>query len=171
MTNKMTISLIWAMDSNRLIGQNNSLPWKLAADMKWFRLHTLGKPIIMGRKTYESFGAKPLPDRINIVITHNSHYHSDGIIIAHSIEDAIQLAGDANEIMVIGGASFYQQMLAHADRLYVTRVEGQFEGDTWFPHYDENQWSEIENHDHPADERNDHACRFIIYERKSCSPE
>lgn len=166
MKTDMRISLIWAMDDNRLIGRNNHLPWKLPADMKWFRQHTLGKPIVMGRKTYESFGGKPLPERINIVITHDDHYQSEGAMIVHSIEEAIRAAGDAQELMIIGGASFYQQMLPRADRLYVTRVHGQFEGDAWFPPYNEEEWLEIESHGHPADERNDHACRFTVYERK-----
>ena len=161
-----TISLIWAMDNNRLIGQNNSLPWKLPADMKWFRQHTLGKPIVMGRKTYESFGAKPLPDRTNIVITHNTQYHADGAVVVHSIEDALQQAADARELLVIGGASFYEQTLPLADRLYVTQVEGEFTGDTWFPAYNEAEWVEISRQYHPVDERNAHACSFITYARK-----
>ena len=161
-----TISLIWAMDNNRLIGKDNSLPWKLPADMKWFRQHTLGKPIVMGRKTYESFGAKPLPDRTNIVITHDTQYHADGAVVVHSIEDALQQAADANELLVIGGASFYQQTLPLADRLYVTQVEGEFTGDTWFPAYNEAEWVEINRQYHPVDERNAHACSFITYARK-----
>jgi dihydrofolate reductase len=155
------------MDDNRLIGQNNSLPWKLPADMKWFRQHTLGKPIVMGRKTYESFGAKPLPDRTNIVITRDTDYHSDGAVIAHSIDDAIQQAGEVDELVIIGGASFYQQMLPRADRLYVTRVEGQFEGDTWFPSYNEDEWLEVARQHHPVDERNQYACTFLTFERKT----
>ena len=162
----MIISLIWAMDDNRLIGSNNGLPWKLPADMKWFRQHTLGKPIIMGRKTYESFGAKPLPERTNIVITRDPDYCSEGAVIAHSIDEAIEQAGDAEELMIIGGASFYQQMLPSADRLYITRVLGQFEGDAWFPDFDLNDWQLIEQHTHAIDDRNKHACTFQIYERK-----
>jgi len=166
MKTDMTISLIWAMDDNRLIGQNNSLPWKLPADMKWFRQHTLGKPIVMGRKTYESFGGKPLPDRTNIVITRDTNYHSDGAVIVHSIDEAIQQAGEVDELVIIGGASFYQQMLPRAVRLYVTRVEGQFEGDAWFPSYNEDEWQEVAREHHPVDERNPYACTFLTYERK-----
>ncbi len=162
----MIISLIWAMDENRLIGSNNRLPWKLPVDMKWFRLHTLGKPIVMGRKTYESFGGRPLPERTNIVITRDPNYHSDGAVIVHSIDEAIEQAGDAEELMIIGGASFYQQMLAHAERLYITQVHGQFEGDSWFPDVDLNDWQLIEQHTHAADDSNSHACTFTIYRRK-----
>jgi len=162
----MKISLIWAMDYNRLIGNNNRLPWKLPADMKWFRKHTLGKPIVMGRKTYESFGAKPLPERINIVITRDSDYQSEGAVIVHSIDEAILHAKDAEELMIIGGASFYQQMLPLADRLYVTEVVGEFEGDAWFPDYDTEQWQLTTSEEHPADEKNTHTCRFLVFDRK-----
>jgi dihydrofolate reductase len=162
----MMISLIWAMDDNRLIGSNNGLPWKLPADMKWFRQHTLGKPIVMGRKTYESFGARPLPERTNIVITRDPDYRSDDAVIVHSVDEAIQEAGDAEELVIIGGASFYEQMLARADRLYITHVQGRFEGDAWFPDFDLDDWQEVERQSHAADDRNSHACTFIIYDRK-----
>lgn len=161
----MKISLIWAMDNNRLIGNKNRLPWKLPADMKWFRQHTLGKAIVMGRKTYESFGARPLPERTNIVITRDTDYHSDGAVIAHSIDEALQQAGDTDELMIIGGASFYEQMLPLADRLYITEVQGEFEGDAWFPPYDANEWHEIASEIHPADDKNTYACHFMIFER------
>ena len=154
------------MDNNRLIGNKNRLPWKLPADMKWFRQHTLGKPIVMGRKTYESFGARPLPERTNIIITRDTGYHSEGAVIAHSIDEAIQQAGNADELMIIGGASFYQQMLPRADRLYITEVLGEFEGDAWFPPYAPHEWQEIASLAHPADDKNSHACRFMIFERK-----
>lgn len=163
----MNISLIWAMDLNRLIGKDNALPWKLPADMKWFRQHTLGKPIVMGRKTYESFGAKPLPQRSNIVITRDHDYQSEGAIIVHSIEAAIEQAQQLNtaELMVIGGANLYQQFLPHADKLYITEVQGEFNGDTWFPDIDLGEWQLIEQQSHQADERNSHDCRFYIYHR------
>jgi len=162
----MKISLIWAMDNNRLIGNRNRLPWKLPADMKWFRQHTLGKPVVMGRKTYESFGARPLPERTNIVITRDKDYHSDGAITVHSIDAALEQAGQVDELMIIGGASFYEQMLPIADRLYITEVQGEFEGDAWFPPYDASEWQEIASQMHPADDKNTHACRFMIFERK-----
>ena len=159
------ISLIWAMDENRVIGINNSLPWKLPADMKWFRAQTMGKPIIMGRKTFESFGAKPLPGRDNIVITRDLDYQAEGIKIAHSIEQAITAAGSVDEIMIIGGASFYEQMLPHADRLYVTIIHEEFQGDAWFPDFNMEDWKVMSREDHQSDEKNPHNYSFIVYSR------
>ena len=123
------ISMIAAMGHGRVIGIENRLPWKLPADMKWFRLHTLGKPIVMGRKTFESFGARALPGRQNIVITHDQSYQAEDADVVHSIDEALAVAADAEEVMIIGGASFYEQMLPQVDRLYITWVHGQFEGD------------------------------------------
>ncbi|HEA25748.1 MAG TPA: type 3 dihydrofolate reductase [Ectothiorhodospiraceae bacterium] len=162
----MIISLIWAMDENGLIGVDNSLPWKLPADMQWFRKNTLGKPIVMGRKTFESFGGRPLPQRTNIVITRDQTYQADDAVIVHSIEAAIQAAGDAEELMVIGGSSFYEQMLPQADRLYVTRVHGEFKGDAWFPNVDWSLWQEVGKTDSDIDEKNGYACSFIEYQRQ-----
>ncbi|MDH5786263.1 MAG: type 3 dihydrofolate reductase [Chromatiales bacterium] len=162
----MMISLIWAMDENRLIGVENRLPWKLPADMKWFRRHTLSKPIIMGRKTFDSFGGRPLPERTNIVITHDKGYKAEGAVVVYSIEEALLAAGDAPEVMVIGGASFYEQMLPRADRLYITQVHGQFEGDAWFPDMDMSDWQEIGREEHPVDEKNGYACSFLSYQRR-----
>lgn len=161
----MKISLIWAMDEERLIGRDNALPWKLPADMQWFRRHTLGKPIIMGRKTFDSFGGRPLPQRHNIVVTRDEHYRAEGATVVHSIDEALRQAGAVEEVMIIGGASFYEQMLPRADRLYVTLVHGRFEGDAWFPAYDEQAWQAIEREEHARDEKNDHACSFVIYQR------
>jgi dihydrofolate reductase len=165
----MIISLIWAMDENGLIGVENALPWKLPADMQWFRKNTLGKPIVMGRKTFESFGGRPLPQRTNIVITRDSDYQAEGAVIVHSIEAAIRAAGQAEELMVIGGSSFYEQMLPLAERLYVTRVHGKFVGDAWFPEVDWSQWQEIAVTDSLIDEKNHYACSFIEYRRNTAS--
>lgn len=161
----MIISLIWAMADNSVIGIENRLPWKLPADMKWFRRHTLGKPIVMGRKTFESFGSRPLPDRTNIVITRDTDYQADGIVVAHSIDEALQAAGDADEVMIIGGASFYEQMLPRADRLYMTLVHAEFEGDAWFPEFDLSSWHETLREEHAVDEKNAYACSFVILEK------
>ncbi len=160
------ISLIAAMTHDRVIGIENRLPWKLPADMRWFRRHTLGKPIVMGRKTFESFGAKPLPDRLNIVITRDPGYRAEGAVVVHSIDQALTAAGEAEEVMIIGGASFYEQMLPRADRLYLTFVDADIEGDAWFPEFDAAQWQEVYREEHPADEKNPHACRFVILESK-----
>lgn len=160
------ISMIAAMADNRVIGIRNELPWRLPADMKWFRQHTLGKPIIMGRKTYDSFGGKSLPQRHNIVVTHDKDYQAEDASIVHSIEQAIELAGDVAEIMVIGGASFYAQMLDKADRLYLTYVHTRVEGDAWFPEFDINLWQEQERHEHQPDEKNPHSYSFVILDKK-----
>ncbi len=166
----MKIALIAAMANDRVIGINNSLPWKLPADMQWFRKHTLGKPIIMGRKTFESFGGRTLPERTNIIITHDKHYQVDAdAVIVHSIDDALQAAANSashvEEAMIIGGASFYEQMLERADRFYITKVEGEFEGDAWFPEYEQFDWTEISSEERAADEKNPYNCRFIILEK------
>lgn len=161
----MKKSLIWAMDKNRLIGSNNQLPWKLPADMKWFRQHTLGKPIVMGRKTFQSFGGKPLPQRKNIVLTQDTSFQAEGACVVHTLADAILEAGTVDEVMIIGGASLYQQLLPDADRLYITEVQGEFEGDTWFPVYDTDAWTLIHSSRHSADDKNSHDCVFNIYEK------
>lgn len=161
----MIISLIWAMTDTHVIGIENRLPWKLPADMKWFRLHTLGKPVIMGRSTFESFGSKPLPDRHNIVVTSQPDYAATGATVASSLEQALQLAGDVDEVMIIGGASIYQQMLPRADRLYMTVVHEDIPGDAWFPEFDLKDWQVIEQHDCRADEKNPHDYSFYILQR------
>jgi dihydrofolate reductase len=162
----MKISMIAAMTDERVIGIENRLPWKLPNDMKWFRQHTLGKPIIMGRKTFESFGSKPLPDRTNIIITRDESYQANGSVVVHSIEEALQAAGKVDEVMVIGGASFYEQMLPRADRLYLTFVHARIEGDAWFPAIDFSQWQEVQRIDNEVDEKNPLAHSFVILERK-----
>ena len=124
----------------------------------------------MGRKTFESFGAKALPGRTNIVITRDHSYKADDCIVVHSIDEAISAAGDVEEVMIIGGASFYEQMLPRADRLYITFVHTKLDGDAWFPAWDANDWREIERIDHAADEKNPHAHSFVILERKAESP-
>lgn len=161
----MIVSLIWAMAKNRVIGIENRLPWKLPADMKWFRQHTLGKPIIMGRNTFESFGGKSLPDRINIVITQDRSYQTKHAMVAHSIDEALTMCDDAEEAMIIGGMSLYEQTLPIADRLYRTVVDAEPEGDAWFPDIDLKQWSETEKHSHEADDKNTYNCEFSILER------
>ncbi len=161
----MKISLIAAMANNRVIGIENRLPWKLPADMKWFRLHTLGKPVVMGRKTFESFGSKPLPDRLNIVLTRDKTYQAEGAKVVHSIDEAINVAGEVDEIMIIGGASFYQQMIPRADRMYLTLVEMEPEGDAWFPPFEESDWKVVQRNDYPPDEKNAYPYSLRIYDR------
>jgi len=163
----MIISLIWAMADNRVIGNRNHLPWKLPADMRWFRRHTLGKPVVMGRRTFESFGGRPLPDRLNIVVSRDPAYQAEGAMVAGSIDAALAAAKNAPEVMVIGGQSFYEQTLPLAKRLYMTLVHGRFEGDAWFPPFDLTRWKEVVREEHPADERNPWPCTFVILERLS----
>ncbi len=166
--NRPMISLIAAMADNRVIGIENRLPWKLPADMKWFRLHTLGKPVVMGRKTFESFGGRTLPERLNVVVTGDTGYQApEGVVVVHSIDEALSACGDAKEVMIIGGESFYRQMLPQADRFYLTLVHAEPEGDAWFPEFDMHEWQEIERHDYGADEKNAHPYSFLILERNT----
>lgn len=162
----MIISIIAAMADNRVIGIENRLPWNLPADMKWFRQQTIGKAVLMGRKTFDSIG-KPLPNRRNIVVTRDPGLKIEGCDVVSTIEDALQLCADENEVMIIGGASFYAQMLPRAQRLYLTLVHTEVEGDAWFPEIDFNQWRETERIDHHADEANAFDHSFVILERKT----
>ena len=161
----MMISLIWAMGDNRVIGSENRLPWKLPADMQWFRKQTLGKPVIMGRKTFESFGAKPLPERLNIVVTKNRSYIAEGAVVVHSIDEAFAVVDSAEEVMIIGGAAFYEQALPLADRLYMTLIHHEFDGDTRFPIFDSDQWHEVLREDHESDHKNPYSYSFVILEK------
>lgn len=162
----MIISFIVAMDEHRLIGAGNQLPWHLPADLGYFRRITLGKPILMGRSTYEAIG-RPLPGRHNIVVTRNSCYPAPGCTIAASPETALQAAGKAEEVMVIGGALLYQQMLPCAQRIYLTLVHGSFQGDTWFPLLEPNTWIEVWRESHAANLKNPYPYSFIRLERRT----
>lgn len=166
----MQISLIAAMTDDGIIGARNRMPWHLPSDMKWFREHTLGKPIVMGRKTYESFGAKPLPQRHNIVVTRDRDYQAEGISVVHDIDAALQAADGAQEVMIIGGASFYAQMLPRAQRLYITYVHTLIEGDAWFPHFNPDRWQQARRRECPADEKNPFAHTFVVLDRKPVQP-
>lgn len=162
----MNIALIAAMTDDGIIGSQNRMPWHLPSDMKWFRQHTLGKPIVMGRRTFESFGAKPLPQRHNIVVTRDRGYQAGGITVAHDIESALQAATPAGELMIIGGASFYAQLLPRARRLYVTYVHTLIRGDAWFPHFNPDNWRETQRRSCPADDKNPYAHTFVVLERR-----
>jgi dihydrofolate reductase len=153
------------MDQNRLIGQNNALPWHLPADLAFFKQTTMGKPILMGRKTYESIG-RPLPGRQNIIITRDQDYQVDGCDVCQSIDAAVKLAAGQPEVMLIGGASLYQQTLEKAQQLYLTRIHSSFEGDAWFPEFNPGEWQETWREDHHADEKNRYEFSFIRYSRK-----
>ncbi len=161
----MIISLIVAMDERCLIGTDNRLPWHLSADLSYFRRLTLGKPILMGRSTYESIG-RPLPDRHNIVLTRNPAYIASGCTVTASLEAALQAAGRVNEVMVIGGACLYQQMLPRAQRIYLTLVHEIFQGDTWFPPFNPESWIEVWRESHAASPKNPYPYSFIRLERR-----
>lgn len=163
----MTIlSMIVAHADNRIIGKDNDMPWHLPADLAYFKRTTLGKPIIMGRKTYESIG-RPLPGRQNIVISRDSHYQAAGVDSVTSVEEALALAGNVEEIMVIGGGAIYAHCLPFANRLYITHIKADIEGDTQFPDYDEKEdWQLIDSEISRADEKNKYQLNFCVYERK-----
>jgi dihydrofolate reductase len=160
------ISLIWAMDENRVIGLHNQLPWRLPEDLKFFKRVTMGHPIAMGRKTYESIG-KPLPGRENIVITRDENYSPDGCVVMNSIEEFMKYAGEKDdEVFVIGGAEIFKEVLPKADKLYLTMIHEQFEGDTFFPVFDIDKW-ELETREIGLkDEKNPYDYEFLIYKRK-----
>jgi len=162
----MKISLIWAMDRNRLIGCDNALPWKLPADMAWFKKSTMGKPILMGRKTYESIG-RPLPGRVNLILSRQADLKIDGCIVVHSLAEAQAAVPDADEIMVMGGAEIYALLLDQADRLYITYIDAEFEGDAWFPGFDRSDWQETSRQRGGVDEKSLYPHEFIIFERKA----
>lgn len=164
----MKISLIVAAAKNNVIGINNALPWHLPQDLRYFKSKTVGKPVIMGRKTFESIG-RPLPNRLNIVMTKQDNWQFDDVCVANSFSDARILAEsvahstEANEIMVIGGAELYRAALPIADRIYLTRVEVEPDGDAFFPEINLNQWSLISEQAGDEDAPIPH--RFLIYER------
>lgn len=167
----MLLSIIVAQSENRIIGRGNKLPWYLPEDLKYFKRITQGKPIVMGRKTFESIG-KPLPGRTNIVITRNPDYASAGIHVVASMDQALALAEQqalidgSEEVLVIGGAEIYQQALQQADRLYVTQVHAVIEGDASFPEINMDLWEELGREDFFADGPNPYDYSFVIYQRK-----
>lgn len=168
----MTIkkSMIVAMAQNRVIGRNNKLPWYLPNDLKYFKQTTMGKPILMGRKTFESIG-KPLPGRTNIVITRNPEWQVDGVKVVYSLGEAFELASAISEIdgtdelMIIGGDQIYQTALDHVDRVYLTEVHAEVEGDAYFPQVDWYQWKEVAREDFSAQDPNPYDYSFVVFDR------
>ena len=158
------ISLIVAASANNVIGSQGELPWRLSDDLRRFREITMGKPIIMGRKTWESIG-RPLPGRQNIVITRQVGFAAEGCDVVGSVDAAIATAGDAAEVMVIGGSEIYALFLPAADRLYLTRVHAEVTGDAYLPAISESEWRLVDEEHHSADERNEHAFSFQRFER------
>lgn len=158
------LSQIVAIGRNRVIGAGNSLPWRLPDDLAHFKRLTLGKPVLMGRKTWESLG-RPLPGRDNLVITRNPGYHAAGARVFASLDTALAACSDAPEIMLIGGAELYAQTLPICDRLYLTEVDAAPDGDAFFPALDPADWRETAAEPHPADARHAHAFTWRTLER------
>ncbi|MEH8121230.1 type 3 dihydrofolate reductase [Aeromonas veronii] len=163
----MKISMIAAMAHDRVIGKDNQMPWHLPADLAHFKRVTLGKPVLMGRKTFESIG-RPLPGRRNLVISRNPDYQAEGIEVVGSVESALALLAGSSveELMVIGGGHLYAEMLPSADCLYLTRIDLAVEGDTRFPAFDDGQWQRVDCESHPADEKNPHPYSFETWLRR-----
>ena len=163
--------MIAAMANNRVIGSDNGMPWHLPADLRHFKTITSGKPVVMGRNTFESIG-RPLPNRTNIVVTGNPDFEAEGVVIVTSLDAALKLAAEhtdeAEEVMVIGGGKVYEALLPHADVLYLTYIDLEVNGDTFFPDYqNQGEWQELHHQACQADEKNPHNYTFVTLERKA----
>jgi dihydrofolate reductase len=157
------IAFVLAYDRNKVIGKAGALPWRLPDDMRHVRELTVGKPLIMGRRTYDSIG-RPLPQRTNIVMTRDKAFHPDGVKVARSKEEALTLAGDAPEIIVFGGAEIFKQFLPEVERIYLTEVNADVGGDTYFD-FGPTEWRVLDNVAHPADDRHPYSFNFVTLER------
>jgi len=160
----MTLSLIAAMDRKRVIGRDNALPWRLPEDLRYFRRMTTGHAVIMGRRNYESIG-RPLPQRVNIVLSRNPDFRAPGCIVAGSLAAALEAAGDDPEIFVIGGADLYAQALPLADRMYLTLIDADFDGDARYPEFDARDWRMVQRDDRQPDRENPYPFSFVVLER------
>lgn len=170
----MQIALIVAMARNRVIGKDNAMPWHLPEDLKYFKRCTLGKPVIMGRNTFESIG-RPLPQRSNIIVSRSPGYRVEGASVVASIDAALALAAEQlravdsdkdSDVMIIGGAQIYAQTLPSAQRLYLTEVQAEPEGDAFFPEFERQAWREVAREDHAACDKNPYPYSFVVLERK-----
>lgn len=164
---KPSINLIVAYNRQRVIGKDNDMPWRLPADLAYFKRTTMGCPIIMGRKTRESLGPRPLPGRLNIAISRDSQYQADGTSVVPSLEAAIQLAQQENteKVFIIGGGQIYQLALAQADYVYATEIQADMQGDTYFPELNPQEWQEISRTS--QEPQNDLNFDFVVYQRKA----
>jgi dihydrofolate reductase len=160
------LSLIVAMAHNGVIGRDNALPWHLRQDLQRFKAQTLGKPILMGRKTFESIG-RPLPGRTNIVLTRDPKWRAPGVIAVLTVEQALAQASGASELVAIGGAEVYRLVMPFVRRMYLTNVQADVPGDTYFPEFDPTQWADVDCDTHPADEHNDYPVTFVTLERRT----
>jgi len=161
----LRISLVVAISRNLVIGRDNKLPWRLPADLAFFKRVTMGHPMIMGRRTFESIG-KPLPGRLNIVVTHQAAFEAQGCVVVHSMGEAYAAAGNAEEVCVIGGSAIFAEALPIADRIYLTEVDADVEGDTFFPEFDRSLWVETELERHEVDERHRLPFRILQLDRR-----
>jgi dihydrofolate reductase len=159
------VSLVVAMTRNGVIGRDNAMPWHLPDDLKRFKALTMGKPMLMGRKTFEAIG-KPLPGRASIVLTRDPQWQAQGVIAVRSLDEALQRAGDVPELCAIGGAELFRLVMPIAQRIHLTLIHADIPGDTVFPPIDESQWREVERVEHPADERHAFAMTFETLERR-----
>lgn len=168
----MKISMIAAVSENRVIGKDNDMVWSLPDDMKFFMQKTSGHNVIMGRKNYESLPPKyrPLPNRVNIIMTRNSEYNVQGAMVVGSLPEALKIAEDnkEEEVFIIGGGEIYKLGLEIADVMYITEIKSEFEGDAFFPEFNQNAWQEVERIHHPVDEKHRHEFDFVTYERNEC---
>jgi dihydrofolate reductase len=162
----MRISIIAAMGKNRAIGRDGGLPWRLPADMRFFKKTTMGHHLVMGRRTWDELGA-PLPGRTTIVISRDPSFAPKGAVVARSLDEALQLAAGEEEVFVAGGAVIYALALPVADRMVLTLIDAEFEADTFFPAFDEKEWEIVAREDHPPDEKNRWPYSFTTWERKS----
>ncbi|CAB4326146.1 MULTISPECIES: dihydrofolate reductase [unclassified Brucella] len=168
---KPLVSIVVAASENNVIGHENDMPWRLSTDLKRFKALTLGKPVIMGRRTWQSLG-RPLPGRANIVITRDADFRAEGAEVVSSLEDALALArkfaaeGGVGEICVIGGGQIYVQAMPLADRLHLTRVLAVIEGDTYFPEINPQDWQLLSSEDVPAGDKDSYPTRYMLYERR-----
>ena len=153
------------MARNRVIGRDNALPWRLPADLAYFKRVTMGHPVIMGRRTFESIG-KPLPGRLNIVVSRNPGFRAPGCTVVASLDEAWTVAGDVAEVCVIGGTSIFAEALPAADRIHLTEVDAEVPGDTWFPQFDRGEWTEREVERHAPDDRHAYPFRIVVLDRK-----
>ncbi|MEK6372406.1 MAG: dihydrofolate reductase [Acidobacteriota bacterium] len=159
------LSIIAAVAANGVIGRANGLPWRLSGDLKFFKATTLGHHMIMGRRTFDSVG-KPLPGRTTVVVTHDPAFGAPGVIVAASIEEALNVAANDDEPFICGGAEIYRQTIHRADRMYITQVHADVEGDTYFPEFDDvNEWKLVDREDFEADEKNAYNYSFLTYDR------
>ncbi|WP_375703527.1 dihydrofolate reductase [Bartonella sp. AD13SXNS] len=167
----ISICFIAAVAENGVIGREGAMPWHLSTDLQRFKALTLGKPIIMGRKTWDSLG-RPLPGRTNIVVTRDYTFNAEGAVVAHSLSQACSLAtsvasqNDVKEIFIIGGGEIFQQGLPMADKIFLTEVLASIEGDSFFPVFDKEKWTIVQTQDIPKGDKDSHPTRFVVYERK-----